>query len=338
MGTINFPELEQISRIIEQLGDRARVEVVERVRYRDYEFPIHCITLGSTRPEAPALALFGGVHGLEKIGSEVILSYMQSISQLMDWDEEFLARLEKSRLVFVPVVNPVGVCFGMRCNGNGVDLMRNSPVEGEGATHIYSGHRLTPRLPWYRGDVLNMEKESRAVCRIVDRQLFSAPLSMALDLHSGFGIRDRLWFPYAGRGTPFAYIAEALALKDLFDRCYRHHIYRIEPMCLEYVINGDLWDYLFDSFRQRCADRHIFMPLTLEMGSWLWLRKSPLNLFSRLGWFHPLRPHRQQRIFRRHFALFDFLHRSLLYPKPWAYLGEREKIHYQKKAVSLWYE
>jgi hypothetical protein len=338
MGIINFPELEQVNRIIEQLGDRARVEVVERIQYRDCEFPIHCITLGSNRPDAPALALFGGVHGLEKIGSEIILSYMQSISQLMDWDEEFLARLEKSRLVFVPVVNPVGVCFGMRSNGNGVDLMRNSPVQGEGATRIYSGHQLTPRLPWYRGDVLNMEKEAQAVCRVVDRQLFSSPLSMALDLHSGFGIRDRLWFPYAGRRAPFAFIAEALALKELFDRCYRHHVYRIEPMCLEYVINGDLWDYLFDSFRQSHADQHIFMPLTLEMGSWLWLRKSPLNLFSRLGWFHPLLPHRQQRIFRRHFILFDFLHRSLLYPKSWAHLDVREKVLYQNKAVSLWYE
>ncbi|WAK02477.1 M14 family zinc carboxypeptidase [Methylobacter sp. YRD-M1] len=338
MRSVDFPELEQINRIIEQLGDRANVEVVERIQYRDYEFPIHCITLGSTRPDAPALALFGGVHGLEKIGSEIILSYMQSISQLMDWDEGFQARLERSRLVFVPVVNPVGVCFGTRCNGNGVDLMRNSPVEGEGATRIYSGHRLTPRLPWYRGDVLNMEKEARAVCRVVDQHLFSAPLSIALDLHSGFGIQDRLWFPYAGCKTPFAFIAEALALKELFDRCYRHHVYKIEPMCLEYVINGDLWDYLFDGFRRQYDDQRLFMPLTLEMGSWLWLRKSPLNLFSRLGWFHPLLPHRQQRIFRRHFMLFDFLHRSLLYPKPWAHLGEREKILYRKKATSLWYE
>ncbi|WP_036247323.1 M14 family zinc carboxypeptidase [Methylobacter sp. BBA5.1] len=337
MGIKTFPELEQLNRIIEQLGDRARVEEVERIQYRDHEFPIQCITLGSDRPDVPVLALFGGVHGLEKIGSEVILSYMQSISQLMDWDEEFLARLEKSRLVFVPVVNPVGVCFGMRSNGNGVDLMRNAPVEGEGATRIYSGHRLTPRLPWYRGDTLNMEQETQAVCRIVDRQLFGSPMSMALDLHSGFGIRDRLWFPYAGRRTPFPMVAEALALKELLDRCYRHHIYKIEPMCLEYVINGDLWDYLFDSFRQQHADGRIFMPLTLEMGSWLWLRKSPLHLFSRHGWFHPLLPHRQQRIFRRHFMLFDFLHRSLLYPKPWAQLEERERILYHNKANDLWY-
>ena len=221
MTGFKFPELEKLERIIECFGDKADAQVIERIQYRDHEFPIHCITLGSTAPDAPVLAFFGGVHGLEKIGSEVILSYMETISQLLDWDEEFLARLEKSRLVFVPLVNPVGVYLGTRSNGNGVDLMRNSPVEGVGATRIYSGQRITPNLPWYRGNVLNMEKEALALCRVVDQQLFNSPLSIALDLHSGFGIKDRLWFPYASRKTPFAFIAEILALKERFDRCYQ---------------------------------------------------------------------------------------------------------------------
>jgi hypothetical protein len=338
MTGFKFPELEQLERIIERFGDKARTQVIERIHYKVHEFPIHCITLGSTRPDVPVLAFFGGVHGLEKIGSEVILSYMETISQLLDWDEEFLSRLEKSRLVFMPLVNPVGVYQGTRSNGNGVDLMRNSPVEGEGTTRIYSGQRITPRLPWYRGDVLNMEKEALALCRVVDQQLFASPLSIALDLHSGFGIKDRLWFPYASCKTPFAFIAETLALKELFDRCYKHHIYKIEPMCLEYVISGDLWDYLFDDFMQRFSSDRLFLPLTLEMGSWLWLRKNPTHLFSRHGWFHPLLPHRQQRVFRRHFMLFDFLHRSILYPEKWARLNYQQKVSYKKKAKAFWYE
>ncbi len=337
IGT-KFPELEQLEGIIEQLGERAQTEVIERIQYQDHEFPIHCITLGSTQPDVPVLAFFGGVHGLEKIGSEVILSYMETISQLLDWDQEFLARLEKSRLVFVPIVNPVGVYLGTRSNGNGVDLMRNSPVEGVGSTRIYSGHRITPRLPWYRGDKSKMEKEAQALCRVVERHVFNSSLAIALDLHSGFGIQDRLWFPYASRKTPFAFLAETLALKELFDRCYQHHIYRIEPTCLEYVINGDLWDYLFDDFVRRFEAERLFLPLTLEMGSWLWLRKSPMHLFLRHGLFHPLLPHRQQRIFRRHFMLFDFLFRSLLYPEKWAQLKNQQKIAYEKKALGLWYE
>lgn len=332
-----FPELEQLERLIEQFGDRVRTQVIEHIHYKNLQFPIYCLTLGSTAPDAPVLAFFGGVHGLEKIGSEVILSYMQTICQLLDWDEEYLQRLQKSRLVFVPIVNPVGVYLGRRSNGNCVDLMRNSPVEGVGTTRMYSGQRISPYLPWYRGDTAAMEKEAQALCAVVDQQLFHSPLSIALDLHSGFGLKDRLWFPYASRNTPFAFTAETLALKELFDRCYPHHVYRIEPMSQEYVINGDLWDYLFDEFVLRFADERLFLPLTLEMGSWLWLRKNPAHLFYRHGLFHPMLPHRQQRVFRRHFMLFDFLHRSLLYPALWARLTPQQKGLNRNKAAELWY-
>ncbi len=337
MTADKFPELDQLERIIERFGDRAQTQVIERIRYKNLEFPIHCLTLGSTAPDVPVLAFFGGVHGLEKIGSEVILSYLHTICQLLDWDREFQDRLTKSRLVFVPIVNPVGVYLGRRSNGNGVDLMRNSPVEGIGTTRLYSGQRITPHLPWYRGDTAAMEKEALALCRVVDQHLFNSPLSIALDLHSGFGIRDRLWFPYASRKTPFAFTAEALALKELFDRCYPHHVYKIEPMSEEYVINGDLWDYLFDDFFERFEGEGLFLPLTLEMGSWLWLRKNPLHLFNRHGLFHPLLPHRQQRVYRRHFMLFDFLHRSLLYPVQWGELEPQQKLLNRSKAAALWY-
>lgn len=338
MPGLTFPELEQLEGIIAQFGKRAEAKVIERISYGKHEFPIYCISIGSNRPDVPVLAFFGGVHGLEKIGSEVILSYLRTICNLLDWDEEFLSRLDKSRLIFVPIVNPVGVFAGTRANGNGVDLMRNSPVEAEGANRIFCGHRLSPRLPWYRGDKAEMEKESQALCGVVEEHLFHSNLSIALDLHSGFGIHDRLWFPYASRKTPYPYLAETLALKELFDRCYPYHIYKIEPTCLEYLINGDLWDYLFDNFMQRFPSGRLFFPFTLEMGSWLWLRKSPLHLFSRYGPFHPLLPHRQQRIFRRHFLLFDFLHRCLLYPDSWTRLDDRQKAVKTKKAMDLWYD
>ncbi|MGZ4959060.1 MAG: M14 family zinc carboxypeptidase [Methylomonas sp.] len=333
-----FQELTQLEDLIAQLGDRARVEVVDHVIYKDRDFPIYCIAMGSMRQDVPVLAYFGGVHGLEKIGSEIILSYLQTLVHLLDWDEEFTSRLERSRLVFVPIVNPVGVYRGTRCNGEGVDLMRNAPVEGVGNTRLYSGHRLSPRLPWFRGEKSHMEKEAQALCTVVRQHLFDAPRSIAVDLHSGFGIRDRLWFPYASRKKPLPSLAEAYALKNLFDRCYPNHFYKIEPMSQEYVINGDLWDYLYDDFIQRSEGQRLFMPLTLEMGSWLWLRKSPLHLFQRHGLFHPLLPHRQQRILRRHFTLFDFLYRSLLYPKQWAHLQPAQKDDCRQQALSLWYE
>ena len=112
MTGYKFPQLEQLERVIEQFGDKTHTQVIEQIHYKSHEFPIHCITLSSTEPDAPALAFFGGAHELEKIGSEVVISYMETISQLLDWDGEFLNRLEKSRLVFVPLVNPVGIYLG----------------------------------------------------------------------------------------------------------------------------------------------------------------------------------------------------------------------------------
>jgi hypothetical protein len=337
MADFFLPELDRLERLMGQLDRHAQCEIVERIPYQGHQFPIHCITLGSNRPEAPALAFFGGVHGLEKIGSEVILSFMQTIAGLLDWDEEFAARLQKSRLVFVPLVNPVGVYKGTRANGNGVDLMRNAPVDAENTTKLYSGHRIGPFLPWYRGSGGRMEKEALALCRVVENRLFGSRLSIAVDLHSGFGLQDRLWFPYASRKTPFSRLAEMLALKENFDRCYPYHIYKIEPTCTEYLIHGDLWDYLFDRFAGQAPSDRLFLPLTLEMGSWLWLRKNPMHLFSRHGLFHPMLPHRQQRICRRHFLLFDFLHRSLLYPSAWTGLAEAQKQLNHQKAMEIWY-
>jgi len=336
MSKQTFPELAQLETLIVDLDNHARVEVIDYAKYKEYAFPIYNIVMGSLRDDVPVLAFFGGVHGLEKIGSEVILSYLHTIIQLLKWDEEFAERLTRSRLVFMPIVNPVGVFRGTRSNGNGVDLMRNAPVEGNGNTKLYSGHRLSPKLPWYRGDSDQMELEAQALCQVVCKYVCNAPISIALDLHSGFGIQDRLWFPYASRKSPFPALAEAHALKRRFDNCYPNHFYKIEPMSQEYVINGDLWDYLYDHLCQTGKQRQ-FIPLTLEMGSWLWLRKSPLHLFQRHGLFHPLLPHRQQRILRRHFTLFDFLYRCVLYPKQWALLTPSSKQQQLQQAMSLWY-
>ncbi len=337
MTGVKFPELDHLERIIDQLGTRAQTEVIARIQCREHEFPIHCISIGAKGPDVPVLGFFGGVHGLEKIGSEVILSYLQTVAQLLDWDRELLTRLEQLRLVFVPIVNPVGVYLGTRCNGNGVDLMRNSPAEGAGKRRLYSGHRISARLPWYRGNKVTMELEAQALCSVVERHLFNSPLSIALDLHSGFGVRDRLWFPYASKKTPFTFIAETVALKERYDLCYPQHIYTIEPTCKEYVINGDLWDYLFDEFIERFGTERLFLPFTLEMGSWTWLRKNPIHLFQKHGLFHPILPHRRERILRRHFLLFDFLQRSLLYPEHWAKLDQQQKQHNKNKALGLWY-
>src|SRR5579872_3550205 len=123
----HFPEMSELESLIDGFGKRARVSKVAEVTHKDKTYPLYSLALGSTDPAAPTVGFFAGAHGLEKIGSEVVLSYMRTLLELLRWDKNFLDRLEHSRLVFMPLLNPVGIVNRTRSNGNGIDLMRNSP-------------------------------------------------------------------------------------------------------------------------------------------------------------------------------------------------------------------
>ncbi len=334
-------EYTYLQKILTDLGELARHEVVDVVNFKGKSFPLHVVELGSENPKDPVIGFFGGVHGLEKIGSEVILAFMESITSLIKWDESFKKRLKHSRLLFMPIVNPVGIWQKSRSNGNGVDLMRNAPVESGGRKAIYSGHRVSNLLPWYRGEKGDeMELEAKALCRVVREKLFPSNLSLAIDVHSGFGARDRFWFPYARETEIFPHISEVMALVNLFDKTHPHHFYTIEPTSYQYSIDGDLWDYMTDEFFKvnPITNSKLFLPWTLEMGSWIWLKKNPLQILNKMGLYHPLIPHRHQRILRRHFTLFDFLHRSVLFPKPWIDLDNKRKRQFLQIAKGRWYD
>jgi hypothetical protein len=214
--------------------------------------------------------------------------------------------------------------------------MRNAPIDAEGKTRLYSGHRLTSRLPWFRGIAdAPMEVEAQALCEVVRKYLFPSEVAMALDIHSGFGAHDRLWFPFANRLKPLPHLAEVMAIKLLFATVHPYHIYHIEPVAKSYVIHGDLWDYLYEE--KLSQNNGFFLPWTLEIGSWIWLRKNPLNLFHRFGLYHPILPHRKQRVLRRHLMLLDFMQKLLLHPKLWLAPSPSNRADLQKSAMDLWF-
>jgi hypothetical protein len=334
----HFREMDELEELIAEFGDQARVEVIDTAQYKERSFPLYVIEIGSKNLADPVVGFFAGVHGLEKIGTEVILAYMHTVLELLRWDHGFRERLKTTRLVFMPIVNPVGIVLRSRANGNGVDLMRNSPVEAEeGGGPIYRGHRISPRLPWYRGpEGAPMEIEAQALCRVVEERLFPSKLAIAVDVHSGFGARDRFWFPFGHSRRPFDYLPEVFGLKELFDKTYPHHFYIIEPVSRQYTIYGDLWDYLFLKHQQKFNEPRFFS-WTLEMGSWMWLRKNPAQIFNRDGIFHPVKPHRRQRILRRHNNLFDFLHRALQAPEAWLNQSPEVRVQKNQQALDLWY-
>lgn len=335
----DLPELRELLALAGQAEGVGRAETLAVLEHQGKDFPLLALSFGPTDPAAPVFAVFAGVHGLERIGTRVALSYLQTLLELARWDASTQRMLASTRLLLVPLVNPVGMFLHLRSNGRHVDLMRNAPVEADGLAswHLFGGQRLTPRLPWYRGAPGEpMEAEARAVCDFVRREIFPAKIALSIDLHSGYGAVDRLWFPYAKTREPFACLAEALALKDLLDRTYARHVYRIEPQSREYLAHGDLWDYLYDGYRA-AQPGGCFVPLTLEMGSWLWVKKNWSQFFSRLGLFNPRMPHRERRILRRHLFLLDFLYRAAQSPGPWAALDPDCREHRRHLGLELWY-
>jgi hypothetical protein len=279
--------------------------------------PIYAFRFGSATRGAPALLITGGVHGLERIGTDVAIAFLSSMIARLGWDHVLHDALARCRVIVMPLVNPVGMARGQRANGNGVDLMRNAPAHELGGTPLVGGHRISPRLPWYMGPPgAAMEPEAAALVRLVEDELFAAPFAIALDLHSGFGFLDRLWYPYARTREPMPDHPSIAALGRLLDDTLPNHVYRFEQTAQTYTIRGDLWDHLYD--RRRAAGGGILLPLTLEMGSWTWVRKNPLQILSSLGRFNPTKPHRHRRTLRRHLPLLDFLLHATASHRAWA--------------------
>ena len=128
----HLPEQLHLDNLI-RLGERhLRVTEVLTVPQGDMRLPVRVIEMGSQAAGAPAIGFFGGVHGVERIGTQVILSWLHSLVHRLQWDDQLHRRLEHIRLVFMPMVNPGGIWRRTRSNPNGVDLMRNAPVEADG--------------------------------------------------------------------------------------------------------------------------------------------------------------------------------------------------------------
>ncbi len=330
------PQLVELERIIEAGGAHLQVETACEVDFSGRKLPVYAIALGNADADAPAVGFFGGVHGLERIGAEVVIAYLQSLVTRLQWDNTLHRQLESLRMVFMPLVNPGGIALGTRANPNGVDLMRNAPVEAAAKVpYLIGGQRISARLPWYRGPAGQpMETENQAVCRVVERELLGREFSLAIDCHSGFGISDRLWFPYAHTAEPIAHLPELHALKDIFLQTHNHHRYIFEPQSRQYLAHGDLWDHLYLQSRQTVE--RIFLPLTLEMGSWVWVKKNPRQLFSRHGIFNPLIEHRHQRVLRRHLPMLDFFSRAVCGNRLWRPGGAARETHLAE-ALRHWY-
>lgn len=334
MSRKTIPELELINQLKEDLGHIARFEIIGESQEENLRMPIHKITFGSSDPKAPVLGLIGGVHGLERIGSQVTIALLNSFSQLYQWDETIRHNLEKIRVFFIPCVNPIGILKKRRSNPNGVDIMRNAPVDAEEQVPSFlGGHRISNLLPWYRGE--HMESETKALIDHVKKEIEHASVAVTVDFHSGFGFQDQIWFPYAKTRKPFADLGYFDAFISLMNRTYPNHFYKVEPQA--YLTHGDVWDYLYDWKKSLNQQESVFLPMCLEMGSWMWVKKNPLQIFTPEGAYNPVKTHRYRRALRRHNTFFEFLIRALYSPESWHSLTPEALEQHRKLAIEKWY-
>ncbi|MBX7231570.1 MAG: DUF2817 domain-containing protein [Bdellovibrionales bacterium] len=333
-------DLEKLVLRIDQdntLQQLVQAQVLSQVTFRQQTYPIYSFTLGNKNPQSPVLFIVGGVHGLERIGSQLAWSLLKSTVDRLIWDQALHLILKNIRLVFLPLLNPVGYLHRIRSNGNGVDLMRNSPIIAtEKTPFLLGGHRYSALLPWFQGQQGVLEQETDTLSRFFHQECDQSKCVIALDLHSGFGMKDRIWFPHSYTSKPFEKLAELHALVHLFEQTHPYHIYQIEPQSMGYLLHGDIWDYLYLQLMKK-NPHVVFLPLTLEMGSWIWVRKNPIQIFSRFGIFNPIKKHRVKRTYRRHFLFYDFLIKALYSHSSWnLHSSEKKQYHYQK-SLERWY-
>ena len=144
-----LPELEQIETIVQQ-GNTAHLKskVLCQVPYGNDTLPVYALTLGNSAEDMPCITYVAGIHGLERIGTQVITAFLEGLLERLKWDRVLADILQHVRINVIPIVNPVGMLRNTRANGQGVDLMRNAPVESVEKTILLAGgHCIYSLLP-----------------------------------------------------------------------------------------------------------------------------------------------------------------------------------------------
>lgn len=330
-----LPELHTIEALVARCAT-ARCHVLEHVEYGGELFPIHCLELGCSKRSAPTLTFVAGVHGDDRAGTQLIVAYIEALESSLDWDEVMSHLLETVRLVFIPLINPVGMALGQRANGHGVTLTRNAPVQAEGPDRWYRlerGQQLSAWLPWFRGSADSaMEAELHALCAHVRRDLFSSRLAVTVEVRARRAGPDRICFPYARSKYLFPGAPEVMALKQMMRQSWVNHPYRLEPQSHLGTYHGDLWDYLYDDHLYR-APKQTFLPFVFEpklprASTW----RSLPALAGRFGATQPVATH-----LRRHQPCFDFFLRAVYSHHTWLPRAERERAALLRQAQLRWH-
>ena len=101
-----IPELLQLEQLIGEHSHLLHACCETTVQHGAMEFPLYSLRLGSSAPSAPTLLLTGGIHGIERIGSQVLIAWLQSLLERLRWDTGVQQQLQQLQLVIMPIIHP----------------------------------------------------------------------------------------------------------------------------------------------------------------------------------------------------------------------------------------
>ncbi|MCX7632504.1 MAG: M14 family zinc carboxypeptidase [Turneriella sp.] len=324
----------RIIRIVRRFQDFIRIRQLDfsSTTLDGLRFPIYLLEIGKKKAFGrDTVTLVSGVHGLETIAIRIHLDILRSM--LDPHNPLFSPALFSGKLAIysIPILNPAGVALQTRANARGVDLNRNSGIEAEKAVPFFGGQSLSPKLPYFRGKTL--QRETRALYRFLREQLWPiSGIHTVLDLHSGYGRQSYLWWPYSfsNRRVPNAAVFGQIGA----DLAEKYPSYRIGPMASSYQTHGDLWDRALLDFEKakaesRVAKENLFLPLTLEIGTWEEIRKNPLRLVKKQKIFNPPQQNRKMYIREHRQILYDIVHLHVRKQDRQRYLALRDQANTQ---------
>jgi hypothetical protein len=77
------------------LVGRASLENLCTVQWHDSTLPVRVLTLGAVSADAPLRIVRGGVHGIERIGAQIVLGFHRDAAGALRWDRTLGDILER---------------------------------------------------------------------------------------------------------------------------------------------------------------------------------------------------------------------------------------------------
>ncbi len=278
-----------------------------------FRFPIHSLCIGKPAAfQRSCVGFTAGVHGLETIGIRILLDFLENIFEGPDHETLQALMDGDTAIACIPIINPGGVAMKRRSNPASVDLMRNSGRDGEAVVPFFGGHRLSKSLPYFRGH--SLQPETRSLLRFFHERFSNVKKGIfpILDVHSGFGVIDSVWWPFAGQKMPPPDHYLFRKLTQMIQTEGDGIVY--EPQSQAYRVHGDLWDRVYEESISKRPDRRARMlPFTLEIGTWSDVKRNPKRLLSKRGLFNPPSEKKAEVIVRYRGLLSRFTRLPVLY-------------------------